>query len=362
MNFDSSLFNAIDSKLSTVEFKESLINLLQPILLERFPNSLQKQKIQPHHDRVACACPYCGDSMKLAHAKRGNFILIGKHTGFYKCHNCGEFKRIDKFFEDYNVILKLDAINYLVDNLGNFNTDNNSKYDMSIFLDMEKLDKYAIDREEFKKYFGLVEVKGTPIWSWLTNRIQYNESKFLYHSSKNYLIILNLTKSGKIIGAQRRLFKGANRFLTYKLSKLHESMGKKLNIEESKINYIDDISTIFNICLLNFNLPISLFEGPMDAFLFKNSIANAGANKTLPIDIPIRYFYDYDATGIKRSLEHINQNEEVFLWTKLINDLELPERKKWDLNDLYVYTKQNNITIPILTNYFSSDPLDALDI
>lgn len=362
MGFDSTLHNTIDAQLTPKEFKDRLEQLVQPILDQRFPDSLQKRKVAPHHDRVSFACPYCGDSMKLAHAKRGNFILDGKHRNFFKCHNCGMFKRIDSFFKDFNTTLKLDAVNYVMDNLGDFKTLDNSKYDMSVFMDMEKLDKYAIDRQEILTKFGLVEVKGTPVWSWLTNRLQYQEDKFLYSPEKNYVLILNLTRTGKVIGAQRRLFKGANRFQTYKLSKLYAEMDKVLDCNEEQIEYLDTISMIFNICLINFSNPITLFEGPMDAFLFKNSIANTGANKEIPIDIPVRYFYDWDETGRKKSFQHLNKEEEVFLWEKLQRDMEFPYRNKWDLNDIFIYFKQNNIQIPLFDNYFSSDPLDAMDI
>ncbi len=46
-----------------------------------------------------------------------------------------------------------------------FSSFANVKYDMSVFLDMDAIDKYAIDRQEFLKYFGLTEVKESPVWS-----------------------------------------------------------------------------------------------------------------------------------------------------------------------------------------------------
>jgi len=362
MGFDSSLHNTIDSTLTNEEFKERLISLLQPILDQRFSGEYQKTQILPKMGRLSFACPYCGDSMKSSHKKRGNFILSGKHTGYFKCHNCGEFKRITSFFKDFKVELKLDAINYLTENLGDFHSPDNAKYDMSIFLDMEHIEKYAIDRQEFLQHFGLVEVKDSPVWSWLTNRVQYREDKFLYHIDKNYLLILNLTQSGKILGAQKRLFKGYNRFESYKLSKLYDMMKKPFEVNEEQKEFLDTLSMIFNICLLNFNKPVSLFEGPMDAFLFKNSIANTGANKELPIEIPVRYWYDSDETGKRKALQHLEKGDEVFLWDKFIRDIGMPYRIKYDWNDVLIWSKQNDIKIPLVDNFFSSDPLDIIDI
>ncbi len=288
--------------------------------------------------------------------------MSGKFKNFYKCHNCNKFLRIDQFFKDYKVELKLDAINYIMDNLGDFHSYEGAKYDMSIMIDMDNLDKYAIDRTELLDYFGLTEVKDSPVWSWLTNRLQFNNEKFLYSPKKNYLAILNLTPSGKILGLQKRKFKGANRFESYKLSKLYSLMKKPLLANKEQIDYLDTLSMIFNICLVNVSKDITLFEGPMDAFLFKNSIANTGANKELPIEILTRYFYDSDPTGKKKSFQHIDQKDEVFLWDKLIRDLGMPYRKKWDMNDLLIWIKENNLKLPLLDNYFSSEPLDAIDI
>lgn len=362
MSFDSSLFNTFDKSISSSEYRERLVNLLQPILNERFSNEPPKTKIYTHIDRISFACPYCGDSMQNSYKKRGNFILSGKFKNHFKCHNCGQFKRIDNFFSDFNKELKLDTINYMMEHLGDFTTSYNAKYDMSALLDMDYLDKYAIDRQELKNTFNLIEVKNSPIWPWLTNRYQFKEDKFLYNKNKNYLLILNLTQSGKILGVQKRIFKNNNRFETYKLSKLYELMKKSMGVDDNKKNYLDALSMIFNICLIDFSKNITLFEGPMDSFLYKNSIANTGANKEMPIELPVQYLYDYDKTGREKSLIHLNKNQKVFLWEKFINDFNLPYRNKWDWNDVIIWFKKNKLKLPFMDNYFSDDPLDAIDI
>ena len=233
---------------------------------------------------------------------------------------------------------------------------------MSVFLDMEPVEKYALDRQELSKYFGLVEVKNSSVWAWLTNRLQFKEDKFLYHPGKNYLLILNLTQSGKILGAQKRLFKGYNRFESYKLSKLYNLMNKTFDVTKEQLDFLDTISMIFNICLLDFSKNITLFEGGMDAFLFKNSIANTGANKKLPIDLNVRYFYDSDETGKKRALQHLEQKDEVFLWDKFLRDIGAPYKLKYDWNDILIWAKKEDVKLPLIDNYFSSDPLDIIDI
>lgn len=71
---------------------------------------------------------------------------------------------------------------------------------------------------------------------------------------------------------------------------------------------------------------------------------------------------DLDETGIKKSIQYINENEYVFLWEKLRRDIEFPWRKKWDLNSLLIWGKENDVKIPRLDSYFSNDPLDLIDI
>lgn len=363
----SSLFNMgsdfsdIDKCMSLEEFKSDIVNNLKPILSEVFSNCVPKQQIQMHHDRISIACPYCGDSTKNFYAKRGNFILGGKHAGFYKCHNCSIYMRIDNFFKDFKVSLKLDAINYLSSVANKYDRTSMEKYDMSYLLDMGSIEKYAIDREDFKKWFGLIEVKQSTILSWLNDRLQFKYEKFLFDPLHNKLEILNLTPNGKIIGTQKRLFGGVNRFESYKLSKLYDAMRIPMDKNEDW-EYLDTLSMLFNVCLVDFSKEVTVFEGPMDSFLFKNSIANTGANKIMPIDVPMRYWYDYDVTGIKKSIEYLGKGEKVFLWTKFLNEYELPVRNKWDLNYFIIYARDNKVKIPNFNKYFSNDQLDIIDI
>jgi len=357
-SFDSTLFD-IDASVSSDVFKSTLISLTKSILLETFPHNYTKQQIKVHTDRINFSCPICGDSLIKDSKRRGNIILEGKYKNYYKCFNCASFLRLDNFFKDFKKEISLDMINYIVANAEDISSDV-ADYNISYLLDEDQLDSFAIEREYLKKSFGLIEVKGSTIEQYLRDRLQFNYSKFLYSPSENILIILNLTKNGKILGIQNRMFSGDNRFLTYKLSAIYKLMNENIEIPEE----IEVLSMLFNICLVNHAKPITLIEGPMDAFVFtpKNCVANTGANKTFPLPIPIRYCYDSDATGIKRSIQQIEQGQEVFLWKKLQNDINLPNRDKWDINDLIIWAKETNTKLPNLNNYFSNDSLDIIDI
>ena len=359
MTFDSSLSDSIDKSLSPDEYKGRIISHLRPLLAQRFPGHPGKQRPKPHTDRITFACPYCGDSMQSDYKLRGNIILSGKFAGFFKCFNCGMFKSVDNFFKDYKVDLQLDFVNYLSSTKGDFKKSSYGSYDISILMDAQTIEGYAIDREELKKRFSLVEVAESPKMSWLRWRLQFDEERFLFNVGHNYLVVLNLTKSGKILGFQRRNFdKGQEKYNTYHLQKIYNEFGWDKEIPDE----VEVLSQIYKISEVDFNRPITLFEGPLDAFLFKNSVANAGLNKGFPIDIPLRYFLDDDTEGRKKSVKLIGERNSVFLWSKFRSEMGLPYRKKWDLNDVLIYFKENGIRTPFWDNYFSDDPLDAIDI
>lgn len=376
----SSLFSSMDKEASTEEFIETAVEKLQHILNKRFPNNPIKREIHVHHNRIEFSCPYCGDSLESDRKKRGNIILKLKFANYFKCHNCGEFKRVDEFFKEWNVELDLSVINYITNNVQNFDITYSEDFDAGILIDKDSFSKFAIDREFFKKILDLQETKDSEINQWLKKRLQYSTQHFLYSNYQKSLYILNLTHDGKIIGAQRRNFKRKKdeyrpKYITYNLSKLYNFIFKILKkqnkdasdfdtslIPKDKLEEVNVYSQLFNIFNVNISKKVTLLEGYMDSLLFKNSIGNAGLHKTFPLPIPLRYCFDDDEAGRKKAVEAIGEGKEVFLWQKFKNDYNLPYRKKWDINDVFVYFHENNIKKPFFENYFSNDPLDVIDI
>jgi hypothetical protein len=359
LTFDSSLSESIDQSLSPDEYRGRILNHLGPLLRQRFPNHPAKQKPKPHTDRISFSCPYCGDSMQSDYKMRGNIILSGKFAGYFKCFNCSIFKSVDSFLKDYKIDLQLDLINYLSSTKGDFKRTSYGSYDISILMDSKTIEEFAIDREELKKRFNLIEVAESPILPWLKRRLQYTEERFLFNVSENYLAILNLTKGAKVLGFQRRNFeKRQEKYMSYNLRKIYEMLGKTEEIPEE----VDVLSLLYRITEVNFDRVVTLFEGAFDAFLLPNSVANTGANKGLPIEIQLRYWFDDDKTGRLKAFEKIENDEEVFLWMKFKADYNLPFRKKWDLSDVLIWGKENNIKFNSFDLYFSKDPLDAIDI
>lgn len=359
IDLSTNFLENIDKNLSSEEFKTRAFQYFEDIVKKEFVGYPGKQKIHLHTDRITGSCPYCRDSMQSEYKHRGNIILSGKFAGYYKCFNCGVFRSVSSFFKDYKIDLQLDFINYLSSTKSDFKRSSYGSYDISILMDVQTIEKYAIDRQELKNEFNFIEVIESSILPWLKRRLQYDNERFLFNISENYLAILNLTAEGKILGFQRRNFnRGWEKYMTYNLRKIYQLMNKKEEILEE----VDILSLLYKITEVNFNRPIMLLEGPLDSFLIKNSIANSGANKNFPIDIPLKYLYDKDITGIKKSIEHINNGEEVFLWEKYLRDVNAPFRKKWDITDIFMWAKENNIRLPDILNYFSKEPLDIVDI
>jgi hypothetical protein len=185
-------------------------------------------------------------------------------------------------------------------------------------------------------------------------------TKFLYSERINKLFILNLTNTGNVFGIQIRSFnKDEAKYKTYNLQKIHEI------ILQDNVVIPDDINTLsmlFNVLLIDCTKPVTIVEGPMDSFLIKNCIALCGAAKSLELPFMVRYLFDDDKAGRQHAIDKIREGDPVFLWDKFKADMCLEKRKKWDINDVYIWCGQNGKTFPLLDQYFSDDELDMIEI
>ena len=73
-------------------------NMVQKILDKEFSNS-QKRRINDYTDRLNIACPYCGDSHRNNHSKRGNLYF---NRLFFICFNCDKKTTLDRMCKDFN--------------------------------------------------------------------------------------------------------------------------------------------------------------------------------------------------------------------------------------------------------------------
>lgn len=359
----STLTDSSVSNMSKDEFVATILPKLQNILNRIFSDNPAKQKIKIYRDRISFAAPCCGDSATDRFKKRGNIILEGRFKNLYKCFNCGTCMSIQNFFKTYGENLSLSEIDYITANKVNISAFHQAVGTDSVnyLYDVESIEKFAVNRECFKSTLRLSECsESNRGHSYLVSRRQFDFRKFMYSEKANKLFILNLTPKGNIIGMQVRRFDGSGpKYKTYNLQKIHEMILHDGMVVPDDIN---SLSMLFNILLVDCTRMITVTEGPMDAFLLKNSMALCGAAKNIEFPFMHRYLFDSDKTGREHTIEKLKEGYPVFMWEKYIEDSGLPNRKKWDINDVVMYAVQNNLKLPSIEGYFTDDELNLIMI
>ena len=341
--------------------------IVSSALLKFFGNDPQRLKIYQGGNRLNFCCPYCGDS-KDAKKKRGNLYI---DTLTYKCYNggCAVFKNLNQFTRDFEIngMLSTDEIAEIAEISRNSTIRKKIRNSLDYFFS-ENYKDILVDREEFKQALNLLEVKGTYGEKWLLERNHIPDAKFLWDPSRRNLYLLNLSgDETKILGLQIRPIVKKNsgsKYYTYKLSGIYKNLLKETNPDMIlKAEEVDPISSVFGFATVDLDSMITTFEGPLDAWLCPNAIALCSINNPFPFDVTNkRWLLDGDEVGRQKAREFLEAGEEVFLWGKFIKECELPERTKWDLNDVVNYVRSTGKKIKRLDNYFSTDKWDIIDI
>lgn len=357
----SSSFSKDPVKIDPTEYNDKLEAQIKTILIRRFPHSLSRQEIHPKPGRLNFACPYCGDSADNDWKKRGNVYIEGGYN--YHCFNCGKHTDAEQFLKDFGQEATADESVFLREQKKAHAVQANSapRLDPMFLIDPDSIEKWGIDRDELIMKMGLSEVRNHKILGYLHKRLQFNEKRFAWNQNAQKLFIFNLSRDEKkVIGMQIRNFKAQPKYLTFKLDKLYQELGMEIPEDES-FESANEISICFNILHLNFNKPITVFEGPLDAFLYKNACAVCSSKNDFPIDIPVRWMYDYDKEGKKMSLTRLNQGVPVFLWKKYLSEANIPINtiRKVDLTDLLVFSVRKKLNLPSFEGYYSDSKYDA---
>lgn len=357
----------METKTSSGISVDRVKGIITSALLKFFGNNPQRLKIYQGAGRLNFCCPYCGDS-KDPNKKRGNLYT---DTLTYKCYNggCGVFKNLNQFTRDFEIqsMLSSDEISEIAEISRNSTVRKKIRNSLDYFF-AENYKDILIDREDFKEKLGLTEVKGTYGEKWLLERNHNPDSKFLWDPSRRNLYLLNLSgDETKILGIQIRPIakkNGGSKYYTYKLSGIYKNLFKVTDPDIIlKAEEVDPISSVFGFSTVDLDSMITTFEGPMDAWLCPNSIALCSINNPFPFDVTNkRWMLDGDAIGRQKSRDLLEKGEEVFLWGRFIKECDLPERDKWDLNDVVNYVRSTGKKIKRLDNFFSSDKWDIIDV
>lgn len=345
-----------------------LKQIIEEALQKRFANERSKQRVVVASDRLNFACPYCGDSAKSSSKKRGNLWL---ESASYKCYNCGHYssqKRFLKSLVEMDLYFEKIPENLLVNSnydgiAGSFNPATIS----TLSNDLEEMvEKYSLTREKFKRLFSLVEVKGTKIEKYLNSRCIFNYDNFLYDELNHKLFILNRdAHSDRIIAYQIRNFNNPNfKYLTYKLETMYRECRKEIPDEED-FQTLNTISKYFNILNINIRMPITYFEGPIDAYFYKNAVSLTSI-ETKPIieTKSTQYLFDCDKRGNEESRKLLKEKKKVFMWRKFLKDIKMEypnPYSKVDFNDVIIYCAHNKLH-PNFDKYFTDNSLDMINI
>lgn len=339
---------------------------IQLILKNNFPNDLERNRIYSYGSRLSFCCPYCGDG-KDPKKKRGNLYL---DTLSFKCYNggCGIFKNLNFFLDDFGLsdFLSSDERS-LITTLSRENSVRRKVRSTVDHFISENYKDVIISRESLKEKLGLTECTGL-IQKYLEDRNQRVDSKFLWNQSRRNLYVLNLTADEKsVIGLQIRNMSrktGSSKYYTYKLSGIYKKLLKMETPEIIlKAEEVDPVSTVFGFSIVDLDSMITVFEGPMDSFLCPNSIALCSINNPFPFEVDNkRWLLDGDQVGRDKMRDLLLKGDTVFLWGRFIKENNLPERDKWDLNDVVNYVRSEGVKIKKLDNYFSNNKWDLLEI
>lgn len=354
---------------------DKIVGPLREILKARFPGDSERQRVVPrlNWQRLNICCPYCGDSHNDARKKRGNFYT---NWLYFKCYNggceqyvdfltmCSDFKVQSTLSDEDTMQMKT----MIAASREAAKQERLMRNELSLdALTNTDFEKVLVPRKDLMKALNLMDIHPkSPMGIYLTKRSQNPDKRFAWDSRKKRLFIFNLDITHEwIFSLQTRQFdsdSSRSKYLTYNLSGIwFKMMGVKDEEFLTKTRDLDQTSTVFNVLTINFNEMVTLFEGPLDSFLFRNSVGMCSVNNSWPFDVDnYRWFQDNDEAGRKKAMAVLGQGKSVFMWKKFIDDFELHGKKIKDYNDIVTYSRANNVDFGNIEKYFSTHKYDGI--
>lgn len=318
--------------------KVYITGLIQKILNKEFSNN-QKRRINDFNDRLNFACPFCGDSHRNNHSKRGNLYL---NKLFFICFNCDKKTTFDRMCKDFNEQVDPDKKLEMIEHLNSVITYNDYENNMSDakfenLIDLSELERIFSNDLTPISDFKPIQVNGG-VYKYLLNRgIGPEFHKNIYQAKywKNedeseWIIVMLNRRDDKVLGMQVRNLKEGKRrmFKIYNYENLLEwvNIGKdEPDIDMNELVVYNKLSYYFNILNVDLSDVITVFEGYIDSLFYPNSIGLVGVNTDFKLiessGLELRYFFDNDEAGYKKSEEKLKENYPVFLWKKLFEDI-----------------------------------------
>ena len=336
-------------------------NIVQKILNKEFAN-VQKRRINDYTDRLNVACPFCGDSHRNNHAKRGNLYF---NRLVFICFNCDKKTTFDRMCKEFNEQIDPDKKLEMIEHLDSIMTysDYQSEFVDAKFdnlIDLSDLEKsIELNLTPFSD-FKPIQVNGG-IYKYLIGRgIEPDKHKDIYQAKywKNedeseWIIVMLNRRGSKLLGMQvrnlkegkRRMFKIYNYENILEWINLAKDEPKQIDINELVI--YNKLSYYFNILNVDFDRMITVFEGYLDSLFYPNSIGLVGVNTDFRFlensGFDLQYFFDNDEAGFKKSEEKLKEGYTVFLWNKLFESIVEQKNSKDPFSLLHRISKVKDI-------------------
>ena len=341
-------------------------------------------------DRLNFCCPLCGDSRLDPNKRRAN---IYKDNPLYLiCFNEGCRSSITRLFRDFNVEIdpakKQEIYDYAESNI-----KFDRKKDIYIPAHLDKLMDINVITEFFNTHPEHQITKFKPVQN---NSAVYQYLKFErlidnfeniyeaeYRLTEKWIekVIVILNKSGnKVLGFQLRNLKSGDKrlFKVYNFEKVYRLLNPDADIDELELLSYNKISNFYNILNVDWEQPVTIFEGYLDSLFYPNAIGAIGLNSVdtelsflFDSDIDLQFFFDQDQVGIDKSMKMLEKSHKVFLWQRLVEDLIKNKKDKYEAKKYAVKIKDLNKLVQEMKNpdpyhklkldkYFSKDYFDRL--
>ena len=372
---------------NTVLDKEYVKGLLQ-VILNKSHNDPHKKIIREYPDKFNLSCPICGDSQKTSSKKRGNLYFKNMMYICYNESSCNRsFTKLLKTFDiQMDLSKKMEMYEYIEKNVQFTKRDD---------VNITSLDK-LIPEEDLLKFYsdkysrGLTDLmplqKNSAVDYHVRNIRQIKNTKDIYQGMYNFSatwkqpVMVFLNRMGdKIISLQvRNLLEGKKRyFKIFDFTFIYDMMYPENDLDEQERISYNKLSHFFNIFNIDFSSKITIFEGYADSLFLPNSIGQVGVNTDVSFllneeGIDIRFVYDNDEAGLKKTVSMLENGRHVFLWNKFFLDMlkkykgnkfQMARRLSSTIKDFNKLAIKLNRPIYNLYNwddYFSNDIMDKI--
>jgi hypothetical protein len=314
-----------------------VISKCQSIINKEFSNNIER-RLSIHDDRINFRCPYCKEG-NVKTKKRGNVYF---NKLLFICFRCGFKTSFDKFCKDFNEQVDPDKKLEMIEHLNSVVTyadyeNNMSDAKFENLIDLSELERVFSNDLTPISDFKPIQVNGG-VYKYLLNRgIVPEFHKNIYQAKywKNedeseWIIVMLNRRDEKVLGMQVRNLKEGKRrmFKIYNYENLLEwvNLGKdEPDIDMNELVVYNKLSYYFNILNVDLSDTITVFEGYIDSLFYPNSIGLVGVNTDFKLiessGLELRYFFDNDEAGYKKSEEKLKEGYPIFLWKKLFEDI-----------------------------------------